>query len=190
MKNYFLGIFPDQKTNYEIRKAVGDVGRIFQGQGIKVRWSKPENYHLTLIYLGKSLNILKKYLIIIGLNKINISPFKLTFAGASVGISRKYKELIYLTFSQGGDHLRDLVFSLKNDLKLEDNSQFIPHLSLGRISKELSDQEYTNLISDIRRTNKKLDIKGVSFIPLEIALVESDMETYKVLRKFPINPSA
>ena len=35
--NFFLGFFPDEKSNYKIRKVVGEVGRIFDDFSIPVR---------------------------------------------------------------------------------------------------------------------------------------------------------
>ncbi len=160
--NFFLGIFPDKATVDQIKKVVVGVGEIFDGFDIPVRWSKPEKYHMTLIYLGEKLPFYKRLFFKYKLKGFSLKRFKLKFNKVKLGISRKYKELIYMDLLEGGEEMRKLYLELRNLLNLQDDGNFIPHLTLGRVSKELTDQEYANLCRDLTVVTKKLDVNKFS----------------------------
>ncbi len=183
-KNYFLGFFPDQQSNFAIRKVVAAVGKVFDGQEIKVRWSIPEHFHVSVMFLGNNLNPLQKVLFNLKFRKLILPKFEIGFDRCELGISRGYKELIYLTVKVGGEQLRDLVYTLREKLKIEDQGNYIPHLTLGRVSKDLSSEEFKNLSTDLRNVNGTLNISDIRFTPNNLLFVESNLNTYKVLKKF------
>ncbi|MCC7290077.1 hypothetical protein IT417_02400, partial [bacterium] len=80
--------------------------------------------------------------------------------------------------------LRDLVYTLREKLKIEDQGNYIPHLTLGRVSKDLSSEEFKNLSTDLRNVNGTLNISDIRFTPNNLLFVESNLNTYKVLKKF------
>lgn len=182
--NYFLGIQPNDQTNYKIRKVVGELGRVFQGQDIDVRWSKPETFHCSVVYLGKSLNPAKKFFLDLKLKKTNYRKFSISFERAVVGISRRYKELVYLGIDKGGDELREIVLDLRERLKISDSNLFIPHVTLGRISKELSEQEFRNLKMDVRKMNKSLKVDEIEFEVDRISLIRSDLDSHEIISSY------
>ncbi len=181
---YFLAYFPDQKTNFKVRKVVGELGRVFKDQSIDVRWSKPESFHVNVFFLGNDLNPIKLFFLKQRLKKISISPFTIQLEKANLGISRKYKELIYLSISKGGDELRDLVFKIRNELHIDDFNQFIPNLKIGRISKDLTEQEFKNLNQDVRNVNKVLNIKDIVFDSGQLCIVRNENEILEILHRF------
>lgn len=182
--SYFIGIFPDNKTVDDIKKVVGEVGKVFEGFEIPVRWSKPEKYHMTLIHLGDNVPFYKKLFFKHKLKTFSLRRFMLKFNTVKLGISRKYKELIYLDLLEGGDDMRELFLELRNTLHLQDDSNFLPHLTLGRVSKELTDQEYSNICRDLSVVTKGLGINKISFFVNELKLVKSEDGEYQVLMTF------
>ncbi len=182
--NYFLAFFPPQEANFKIRKVVGELGRVFDGQKIDVRWVKPERFHVATIFLGSDIAFLKRKSLEMKLSKFQTPRFEIKFDKAQLGISRQYKELVYLTVSDGGDELRDLVFSLREHLGINDPGRYIPHLTLGRINKDLTDEEFKNLTQDVRVVNKLLNIPEISFVPQSLAYVCNDSEEYAILKEF------
>ncbi len=182
--SFFIGIFPDENTVNDIKKVVGEVEKVFDGFEIPVRWSKPEKYHVTLIHLGNSLPFYKRLFFKYKLKTFSLKRFKIKFNTVKLGISRKYKELIYLDLLEGGDDMRELFLELRNTLCLQDDSNFLSHLTLGRVSKELSDQEYSNICRDLSVVTKRLDIEKIQFFVNELKLVKSTDEDYKVLMSF------
>lgn len=185
MKKYFLGFFPDQQNNHKIRRIIGEVGRVFDGQEINVRWTNPENFHVSLLYLGSNLNILQKFFLFRKLSNLIIPKFKIQLNECELGISRSYKGLVYLNLKEGGEELRNLVFSLRTILSNNDVSNYIPHITLGRVSKDLTNEEFRNLASDIKNVNSQLNIEEISFTSENLSLVEDDGEKYTYIKKFP-----
>jgi len=184
--SYFLGIFPSNESNYLIRKLVRDLGRVFEGQEVDVRWGSPEKYHISLIYLGNSVNILKRAIIVGRLKRLKKQRFRIRFEKSVVGISRSYKGLIYLTVDEGGEALRDLVLELRQILRINDSNLFIPHLTLGRVSKELTEQEYKNLLIGVREINKLLHINNICIDIKEINLLMNDQDSIKSFKNFSL----
>jgi 2'-5' RNA ligase len=182
--SFFIGLFPDENTVNDIKKVVGEVGKVFDGFNIPVRWIKPEKYHMTLIHLGESLPFYKRLFFKYKLKTFTLKRFKIKFNTVKLGISRKYKELIYLDVLEGGEEMRELFLELRNTLHLQDDSNFLPHLTLGRVSKELTDQEYSNICRDLGVVTKKLDIDEIQFFVNELKLVKSTEEGYQVLMTF------
>ena len=182
--NFFLGIFPDKETANQINKVVSEVEKVFDGFDIPVRWSKPDKYHMTLIYLGEKLPFYKRLFFKYKLKNFSIKRFKLRFNKVKLGISRKYKELIYMDLIEGGEEMRKLYLELRNLLNLQDEGNFIPHLTLGRVSKELTEQEYANLCRDLSVVTKKLDVDKIRFFVNELKLVKSDDGEFQVLINF------
>jgi len=182
--NYFLGFFPDQKANYKIRKVVGEVGRIFRDFDIPVRWVKPETFHLSLYILGDRFNIFQRFLLSRKLKRISFQPFTISLGKVKLGISRKYKELVYLDINKGGEDLRELLHIIRKEIPGKDSSTFVPHLTIGRVSKDLSEEEYRNLLKDIHNISKSLNIEEISFTVNEMYLVKSTEGNYSLHMKF------
>lgn len=179
--NFFFGFFPDQNTNFKVRKIVGEVGRVFEDFDIPVRWSKPDTYHVTLLYIGPRFNIINNIFIRFKLKDLKFKPFKIVFNTVKLGISRRYKELVYLDVKEGGDDLRALYLGLREKLNIKDEGNFVPHLTLGRISKDLSTQEYSNICKDLSVVTEGLHIKDVEFYVDNLYLIKSSDGNYKVL---------
>lgn len=174
----FLGFFPDEKSNVEIANVSESVKEIFEGLGIAVRWSNPKTYHSTLLFLGKSLSPIKTAYLKYKLKKFQFKKFSIKFNSVKLGISRKYRELIYLDFLEGGEQMRELYLQLKQISGEKSDINFIPHLTLGRVNKDLSGQESANIIKDLANVSKKMDVNKISFEVSEINLVKSEDDNY------------
>jgi len=179
--NYFVGIVPDDSTNHKIRKVVREVGRMFDGQQIPVRWINPETFHVTVLFVGKDISFIRKIFLKNKVKKITFKPFKISFKSLKLGISGKYKELVYLSINQGDDEMRSITEQLDPKGNIREANSFIPHLTLGRVSKELTEEEYRNLSRDIVRESNQLDIKNISFEVKEVFLLKSKEGIYKIV---------
>ncbi|HVX92689.1 MAG TPA: hypothetical protein VHA74_01080 [Candidatus Dojkabacteria bacterium] len=182
--NYFLGFYPNQESSYRVGKIISTLDSIFDGQNIKVRWVTPDKYHISLLYLGSDLNFIERFLLDWKLKNFKIPAIKVKFDKVAVGISRGYKELVYFTIGEGGEEMRKLTFDLRNLLKKNDSEKFIPHLTLGRISKDLSDEEFKNITLDVREMNKGLKLDDISFTTKKLLLIQSDTTTYQVVKEY------
>ncbi len=182
--SYFLGFIPNKESNYKIRKVIGDVGMIFSDLGIPVRWVKPVSYHITLFNFGESFSILQRLLLKKRVSKFQFKEFDVSLGGVKVGISRKYKELIYLDINEGGEELRELVLRIREQFGVKDVSMFVPHLTIGRVSKELSKEEYRNIVKDIGNISKNLKVGDIRFRVKEMYLIQSKEGVYSFKMKF------
>jgi 2'-5' RNA ligase len=133
--NYFLGFFPNEDANYKIRKIVGEVSRIFKDFDIPVRWVNPEGFHISLYYIGNSLNIFQQLLLQRKVRKIPIKPFSIRLGKVKLGISRKYRELVYIDLEEGGEEMRELYHQIGMGIKNKDYATFVPHLTIGKLVK-------------------------------------------------------
>jgi 2'-5' RNA ligase len=155
---------------------------MFDSHGIPVNWLSSEKFHITLVYLGSKLPLIKRILYKALIKKCSYGKFKITFDSIRVGISKQNKSVIYLNVSEGGDFLRDVLSDFTKKLKIQRISSFVPHLTIGRITKDLSDQEYKNLNQEIQIINRELPLQ-ISFIPSDLVLVESSGVVYQQLNK-------
>lgn len=177
----FLGFCPDSEANNNIRKVVRDLNHVFNELDIPVRWTDPQFYHLSIVSLGQKLSPLKRIWLKYKLRNVKIKPFKVVFNTSKLGISRKYKELIYLDLKEGGEEMRDILFELRHILGIEDQGNFIPHLVLGRVSKDLSAQEYTNISKDLYQVGKSLDIDHIQFFVNSLQIIKLSSKGVEIL---------
>jgi len=179
--NLFLGIFPDDSANHKIRKVIGEVGRIFDGQQVPIRWVNPDTFHVTVFHVGNDISLVKKVVLKKAIKKIEFKPFELSFKSVRLGISRKYKELLYLMIDKGDDEMRKITEQLDVKGDIRGANTFVPHLTLGRVSKELSEEEFKNLSRDLENVSTELNIEEISFIVREMYLLKGENGNYEVL---------
>lgn len=186
--NYILGFLPDEESNYKIRKVIGEVGMVFDDFGIPVRWVKPQTYHVSLYYLGSTDSFIKRFFLKRKLSKIQFPTFDISLGNVKVGISRSYRELIYIDLKEGGEQLRELLLKVRKTLGGDDVSMFVPHLTIGRINKDLSDEERRNVIKDIGNISGKLDTGKIKFRVNAMYYIESKYGAYSLRMKFDALP--
>lgn len=77
--------------------------------------------------------------------------------------------------------MRGLYLELKKIIGDKGDINFIPHLTLGRVNKDLSAQESANIIKDLTNVSKKMNVNEIAFEVSEIKLVESEDGKYSFL---------
>jgi len=153
---------------------------IFESQGINVNWVKEENFHVSIIFVGHDIGIVKKQLVKVSLNKLAFTPFKISIEKIKLGISSKYRELVYLSIDRGADELREELLRVVKTASVKREQAFIPHITLGSVSKELTNEEYRNLSSQIDIFNKKNKI-DIEFDAEKLLFMESDLTNYRIV---------
>ncbi len=182
--SYFLGFVPDRKTNYEIKKVLKEAEIIFNDLDIPVRWVKPNTYHITLYYLGEKYSYLNQVILKKKISKIELKKINASFNSLKVGFLRNYKELIYLDLKEGGDQLRELLLEIRKNVGEKDSSIFMPHLTIGRVSKDLSKEEYRNICIEVARVSKQLKLEKIQFTLDTLYLIEGKDGAYTFKTKF------
>ncbi|HOK35329.1 MAG TPA: RNA 2',3'-cyclic phosphodiesterase, partial [Candidatus Pacearchaeota archaeon] len=147
--------------------------------GENLRWTPPQNLHLTLAFLGwtEEKDLVKIKDILKETTNKNFSPFFLNLTKISLGPDPKKPRLVWAEGKVNNEFL-NFVEKLKQELKsagifIDEKYSFLPHLTLARAKgKELSG----------KKTEEKIDL---TFRVKEIALMESKLKRegaeYKIL---------
>lgn len=179
--SFFIGFFPDESSNKEIGNSIAPIKAVFEGLGIDVRWSSSQSYHLSLAYLGERMNFLKVLFLKYKLKKFSFHPFNILLGGVKMGSSRRFRELIFLEVLEGGEDMRKLCLVLRSLLGLKEDASLIPHLTLGRVNKDLTPQEYSNVVKDLFTVSKAIKSKRISFVVNGIDVINNKHGSYSVL---------
>lgn len=182
--NHFLGFFIDDKSREKIIDGMDDISGIFSDMEIQVRWIKPSDYHIKLQNLSDDVGPFKKLYISKKIEEIFKEPITVSLGGIKLGSNRSMKSLLYMEIEQGGDILRDLKYKMANTLKIKDGGYFHPHVAIGRVNKDLSNQEISNIVKDIRNVSDTKGTKEIKFDINQIDLVRVKEGNYEILKNF------
>ncbi|PLX00212.1 MAG: RNA 2',3'-cyclic phosphodiesterase [Marinilabiliales bacterium] len=138
-----------------------------------ISWTKPENFHLTLLFLGETNEKLIPE-IMERLEEItyNFDPFNLTIEKTGLFGSAYDPKVIWAGAEPSG-MLQDLHFQIANTMEAvgykADRQNFVPHLTIGRI-KRLNDKKQLQNALDARKAGHFFSQRVE-----EIALFESQL---------------
>ncbi len=144
----------------DIRQVVADISEELRHSSLKVRWVKPENIHLTMVFLGsihpEHLDAVQERT---GAVCEGHQPFTIKLRGMGIFGNRRHPKVLWLgldgDLSRMGAFRDELQQSLQ-PLGIETEKRaFNPHLTLGRFRKGVRGSEdldgpmrkYENLIS-------------------------------------------
>ncbi len=154
----------------------------------KISWGKPENFHITLKFLGKTseekLPVIENILREVALQT---KPFSLTMAGTGIfGSSYKPRVLWYGT--ENNNALIQLGENVLNGLNKagfsRDRQNFVPHLTIGRINKIEHKKIFQEVIAAHR--HDFLQEFTVNKIILYESLLKPSGVIYRIIIEFPL----
>ncbi len=155
----------------------------------KIRWVDPINFHLTLKFFGNTSeekipvisevvqNVLKPY-----------DPLNLELENYGVFGSRYKPRVIWLGIANN-NQLKNLGIELLNDLHdagfVKDRQNFVPHITVGRITKILDKRLFNEEMSKV----KDVFLQQIVFdkIILFESVLSSTGPQYNVIKSFPLN---
>lgn len=167
---YFLGYQLSNEVCDQLEDISKKAGKIFDGQDIPVRWNERKQYRISL-HEYENLNPLQKILIKKKLQKLETKSLTISFHMVKLGVSKRMKDLVYISIDLGGEEMRDLKEKLVRELGVKDSSLFIPHIIIGRVSKDVTKQEASNIIKDLENLQKQ--VKGIRFTIKDFNLFEN-----------------
>lgn len=171
---YSLGFVLDRNTSKKIDLISSEVAKIFRGQEIPVRWGKSGQYYILLHNYNNKISFIKKFFIKKKLDKIGERVIEISLHRIKLGISKRMKDLIYLSIDSGGEELRNLKSILVERMHIKDSVIFIPHIVIGRISKDVTRQEASNIVRDFENLQER--INGVTFEVNNLELIEHNID--------------
>lgn len=186
-KRLFIGA----KINIEpaLEKYISSLQEIFKDSIIK--WVKPENFHLTLKFLGKT-HIDKIEKIKIELSEIakNNEPFDMKIQGSGV-----FKDFFRPTILWVGVRDHKNFEKLKNDIENTmaeldfqiDHRRFKPHLTIGRIKDIKKRDEFEKFVRGYE--HYLFQVIHIEEIILYESILKAEGPAYVELEKFNIGKS-
>jgi 2'-5' RNA ligase len=160
----------------DIKKQIEGISKELKKSNLPVRWVKPENIHLTLIFLGD----VEENLIEAVKEKVNevvreMTSFKVRLKGAGVFPSLKRPRVVWVGLDGDIDRLSDLRDNLQLKLNalgfIPERRPFKPHLTLGRFKGRTSGEHGLKNILE-RYYETKSDIYCLK----EFILFKSDLK--------------
>lgn len=188
-----MRLFVAVAVSEEVKKKLWETQKEFQRSSPffnKIKWVKPENFHLTLKFLGEvseeNLNELKNALIE---SVKDEKKFEMEIQGLGAFPSTAKPRVLWAGMKQGAEELKKIAEQVeKNSVQAgfeKRDAPFSPHLTLARLSS--LPQE---LLADF---SKKIEAKhslffgktAVSKIVLMQSVLSSEGPHYSVLEEFP-----
>ena len=128
--NLFVGIDLDAETRHGIAASLLNVQLVGS-------LSPPDNWHLTLRYLGEVLDVVYDRLLFELESVVSANPFRLSFAGLGAFPKTSHATVLWMGVHLGEDELMMLAHQVDDacdraGLGREDRP-FVPHLTLSRI---------------------------------------------------------
>lgn len=125
-------------------QAFSNLKTVFDRPGVRVRWVRPSNLHLTLRFLGDvDRSAVPELEAAIRAELHSIGRFEVTFCGIGMFPNWRRPRIIWAKVIEGHEKLIELAKSVNYGLEKAGFSQetrpFRPHLTLGRVVQFSSD---------------------------------------------------
>jgi len=164
MVRLFIAVRPGKVVVEELTRVQQLLKKSFSNSGLRIKWSEPETFHITLLFLG---NVPAENLAEInraleeGLR--GVSGFKTHLNGA--GLFRKSGA--FWVGIESSPELMELQKCVANTLK-KDEKRFHAHFTLGRMKTGQSDAECMERLESVDVTSVEFDIRSVELVKSEL----------------------
>lgn len=174
-KRLFIAIEVPQR----IKEKIADLEHHFEPRFDKALWTKPENIHLTLVFLGNTdYNQIPD--IITTLDNIKNDSFEVVFSaiGGFPNLRRPHTLWIGIQENLALFYLREKIIKNLSELNLNiDEKKFIPHLTITRFRKRRP--------IELRMENNFGKFKAKEFILFD-SVLSKDGPKHQIIKKFQL----
>jgi len=148
-----------------------------------IKLVEPENIHLTLAFLGE-IEDSKLSTIEDSMNLVKFSKFNIVLRGTGAFPSISRPRVIWIGIEKGFNYIKNiraqLVDNLKiNGIKPENDKEFVPHITVGRVKGPRNLSELSNFI--IKNANELYGEMEVNEIKLFKSILTPKGPIYDVL---------
>ena len=153
-----------------------EIQNSLKSQRFKIRWSKPENIHLTLKFLGNiQHDDVEKIINVMNESFIRFTPISIAAkgTGAFPGLARP--RIVWVGIGDGKKELACLQDTLSENLEKigfpKDDRPFKGHLTIGRVKSRPDPEKFIRTMQEFR------NFKSESFIADKIIFFKSDLKS-------------
>ena len=185
MKRTFIAVnvIPDISFRNSIRK----IQNRFSGR--EIRWADPSNLHVTLRFLGDTSpeEIYKTNTVLSGISQ-NTSPFDFICKGLGIFRSISYPKVLWVGIRNAEELIR-IKMEIDYGLDIEnDDKSFSPHLTLGRIQRDIDKNDLRALIDEYKDFEFiKVSVKEIIFFE---SILQKEGAQYHVISCHPISDTS
>lgn len=175
----------------EIKEIVSHAYQDMRKTPLDVRWVKPENIHLTVVFMGNVRNEhLQPIANAVGEVCQGFGPFEIFLQGTGVFSSRRYPRVLWIGLAGNLERMSDFRDGLQSGLApfgiKQERRRFKPHLTLGRFRKGTrTGFHLEEVLSNYQRLTS-----GVCAVH-ELVMFKSDLKpggaVYSKLKQWPLS---
>lgn len=134
----------------EIQQKIRVIQEELKSAGVDAKWVKPENIHLTLVFLGDTdYTLIPK--IVESLGKIRSEKLKLTCLNLGGFPNLEKPHNLWVGFKENEEiiHFQEKISKILKaaDIQFDDSRKFKPHVTFARIKKSRNLENIVNKIS-------------------------------------------
>ncbi|MBC8320045.1 MAG: RNA 2',3'-cyclic phosphodiesterase [Bacteroidetes bacterium] len=184
MKRLFVAIkiIPDEnslRVYHSLKQAL-----IFD----KIRWVDPDNFHITLKFFGNTTEERIPDISNVVQNTVELfKPLNIELKNAGIFGSSYKPRVIWFGIAEN-KQLTELGINLLNNLNdagfPKDRQNFVPHLTIGRITKITDKQLFMKEIEKVK--NVFFQKSKIDKVILFESILSTHGPTYKVINSFPL----
>lgn len=183
-KRLFIGLGFSNSLAKELEPWLKKLKRFGDEKGLQIKWSPPDNFHVTLVFLGPtSVGDLPTLQEKIAAAVAKHNCFSLKLDGISALPELERGRVVYLDV-QRSQKILDLQGELESILGRPNEQGYFPHLTLGRLRNTASCRDF---LSPVRNAN--LGKQLVNSVSLFESIQTGPFSIYKPLQRFDLKPS-
>ena len=170
----------------------GTIKTLDDGIGERIRWVRPEGIHLTLKFMGDiDVKVINELVSLLPAVANGFAPFELTMAELGCFPNNRRPKVLWAGVKGNLSTLRDLhiaIDSLVGNVGLpREQRGFSPHLTLGRVNRNLSENHIRHIGELIKTTNLP---DNPSWINPTINLMRTELDPagsrHYLVKSFPL----
>ena len=148
------------ETSEETRSRASSLCNSLRTSGARITWTRPENMHLTLKFLGDTEEELLAHVKeSVAAAAARIAPFSVRFRGAGAFPDARRPQTLWIGVSEGQDSIGQLAMRIDDALHAlgipREKREFTPHLTIGRVRSGSTAEKKS--LSDLIRKHAEFD---------------------------------
>ncbi len=163
--NRHLGYTLDNHTILQVVNGIDSVKTLVEDYDIEISWFSPKVIYIPLYRIEYLSDIISRYILSKKIKGVDQSSFSGRVDGIDLGLSGKYKGLIYLSLDDlSSKKIRNNYYFVDEKLKVSSNAlDFIPHIPIARLSRDINELEIVNFRSHLKNIYRQSKVDSITF---------------------------